>query len=233
MEAIVLAGGFGTRLRSVVGDRPKPMALLGDRPFLALLLDRLANAGFTRVILGVGFLANQISDYFGNHYAGMDIIYSLESEPLGTGGALRLAFGQVLGDEVFALNGDTFCDVNYTGMVETGKRRGSDIVIAVKHLPDTRRYGTVIVKDGYAEKFEEKTPTGPPGYINVGTYLIRKPVFPLFNREGAFSLENDLLVPRIKELHPAVFSVDGYFIDIGVPEDYMRAQTEMRGVYRA
>jgi D-glycero-alpha-D-manno-heptose 1-phosphate guanylyltransferase len=229
MEAIVLVGGFGTRLRSVVGDRPKPMALLGERPFLAYLLDRLAAAGFTRVILGVGYLAEQIIDYFGNLYGGVEIVYSLETEPLGTGGALRLAFGSVVGDEVFALNGDTMCDVNYAEMAATARRTGTNIVIAVKYLEDTKRYGTVVVQGEHADCFQEKNPDGPPGFINVGTYLIRRPAFLLFEREGAFSLEHDLLSPRIVELHPAVFPVNGYFIDIGVPEDYQRANYDFFG----
>src|SRR4051794_12230870 len=116
MEAIILAGGQGTRLRSVLGGTPKPMAPIAGRPFLAFLLDYLAKQSFSRVILSVGYLREQIVDFFGDHYNTLDLTYAPEQEPLGTGGAIRLALSHAREEEVFVLNGDTFLALDYPSL---------------------------------------------------------------------------------------------------------------------
>jgi D-glycero-alpha-D-manno-heptose 1-phosphate guanylyltransferase len=223
MQAIVLAGGLGTRLRGVVPDLPKPMAPVAGQPFLAWILDRLADARFERVVLAVGYRHEAIRHHFGPAYRGMPLHYSVEESPLGTGGAIRLAGDQVGRDPVFVLNGDTFLELDYGAMREAHSDLGVELSVAVCRVPDISRYGALKVSHGRIEAFLEKGPGGP-GLINAGTYILSRALLESIPPTGAFSFERELLEPRVADVRPAAFLAEGLFIDIGVPEDYARAQ---------
>ena len=223
MEAIILAGGLGTRLRSAVPILPKPMAPVAGRPFLAWLLDRLATAGFRHAVLAVGYRHEVIRTHFCEAYRSLALHYSVETSPLGTGGALRLAADQVGTMPVFVLNGDTFLDLDYRAMLDAHQAQGEEMSVAVCQVPDVSRYGALEVAGGYIQGFLEKGRAGP-GYINAGTYLMSAGILECIPRNTPFSFEQQLLVPQVGEIRPAAFVADGLFIDIGVPEDYQRAQ---------
>lgn len=226
MEAIVLAGGFGTRLRAVVPDLPKPMAPVAGKPFLELVLAGMANQGFARVVLSLGYKADVISAYFGGRFQGMELVYEVEDVPRGTGGAVRAALGRCDADHVFIFNGDTFLQLEVSE-VEACWARHSEPVIVTREVGDTARYGRVQVQDGYVADFLEKG-QGGPGLINAGCY-----VFPRDLLAGAapgvasFSLEADFLAEAVHQGGFRSFTTRGMFIDIGIPEDYQRAQHEL------
>lgn len=224
MQAIVLAGGLGTRLRSVVPDLPKPMATVAGRPFLAWILDRLAEASFDRVVLAVGYRHVAILDHFGDTYRGMALRYSVEDNPLGTGGAIRLAGNWVEHYPVFVLNGDTFVDLDYRALLAAHVELGVPMSVAVCPMPDVSRYGALKLVDGRIVAFLEKG-AGGRGVINAGTYILSRDILDMIPATGAYSFERQLLVPRAGDIRPAAFVTDGLFIDIGVPEDYARAQS--------
>lgn len=226
-EAIVLAGGFGTRLRDLVPDAPKPMAPVGGRPFLEILLRSLASKGFSRVVLSLGFMAKKISDHFGNQFAGMDLVYVVEDSPMGTGGAVRLAIEQCIQDHVFVINGDTFLDLEAEG-IEDHWSANRHLVIVAREVPDTSRYGRLLVRNGLVTGFTEKGVEGP-GLINAGCYVFRKKELDTFPPNQPFSLEADFLAKAVQNMPVDVFVTNGHFIDIGVPDDYHRAQTELLG----
>lgn len=223
MQAIVLAGGLGTRLRSVVADLPKTMAPVAGRPFLAWILDRLVQAGFERTVLAVGYLHEAIEQEFGSRYRGIALHYSVEDQPLGTGGALRLAADHVGHWPVFVLNGDTYLDLNYRAMLEAHLKGSEQMSLAVCRVPDAGRYGALDLQADHVRGFLEKGRAGP-GFINAGTYLLSQAVLDRIPRGEPFSFEQQLLVPEVGAIRPAAFAADGLFIDIGVPEDYARAQ---------
>jgi D-glycero-alpha-D-manno-heptose 1-phosphate guanylyltransferase len=223
MEAIVLAGGFGTRLRSVVSDVPKPMAPVAGRPFLDILLRNLAAKGVRRTILSLGYMSTVISDYFGAEFCGMSIDSVVESTPLGTGGAIRLAMDACENDAVFVFNGDTYLDVDLADVHATWRSKKLPVVVA-KHVPDTARYGGVEVTDGLLTRFIEKGRIGP-GLINVGCYVLGRRDLDRFDVGVPFSIEVDFLAPQATHSQVAVAITEGLFIDIGVPEDYALAQT--------
>jgi D-glycero-alpha-D-manno-heptose 1-phosphate guanylyltransferase len=224
MEAIVLAGGLGTRLRSVVADLPKAMAPVAGRPFLEHLLDLLAGAGFASAVLAVGYRADAIRSHFGSHYRDLSLEYSLEAEPLGTGGATRLALGRATVPDVFLVNGDTFVDVDFAAMHAAHRRSAAALTVAVHEVPDAARYGALDLDENRIRGFFEKG-RGGPGWVNAGVYLLSRGLLDFESLPAAFSFESDYLVPNVGALHPLAFRSSGLFIDIGVPEDYARAQS--------
>lgn len=226
ISAIVLAGGLGTRLRAVVPDWPKPMAPVRGEPFLAYLLRYLGRQGVNSVLLSVGYKRDAIQTYFGSRFHDMDIGYCAEEEPLGTGGAIIKALRQLEGDRVFVVNGDTLAHVNYVAMNDLHERSAANITMALSPVPDTSRYGAVEVMDGRVTRFSEKGRSGP-GLINVGVYRVSRDFLLGQAFPEKFSFESDFLYPRVAALGPAALVTDGYFIDIGVPEDYQRAQQEL------
>ena len=223
MEAIVLAGGFGTRLRQVVTDVPKPMAPIAGRPFLEILLGELAQKGFSRVVLSLGFMAEKISGYFGPRFAGLDITYVVEDAPLGTGGATRLAAAACTQDHVFVLNGDTYLDLEVDLLERQWPAKRHPIVVG-RQVPDTTRYGRLVVDGDRITSFAEKGIAGP-GLINAGCYVLATDALAQFPVNQPFSIETDYLVPEVARATVEVFVTEGVFIDIGIPEDYARAQT--------
>jgi D-glycero-alpha-D-manno-heptose 1-phosphate guanylyltransferase len=222
MEAIVLAGGLGTRLRGVVDDVPKPMAPVRGRPFLALVLDQLVEGGFKTAIIAAGYRHEAIRSYFGADYRGLALRYSVEREPLGTGGAIRLACEQAGARDVFVLNGDTYLELDFRAMMEAHVRVGSHLSMAICHVSDVARYGALEVVDGIVQGFLEKGRSAP-GWINGGTYVLGPDLRARLRPQGAFSFEQDLLAPEVSSIRPLAFRSSGLFIDIGIPEDYAKA----------
>lgn len=225
-EAIILAGGLGTRLAGVIGDCPKAMAPVAGRPFLEWQLDYLIAQGITRVILSVGHLADRIIAHFGDRYRGVDVIYAREERPLGTGGALKAALARVEGPGAFALNGDTLL-VDDLSPIE-----GADVetvVIAVRFVSDTTECGTLTLSNGRAVQFLERG-DGAPGWANAGSYWLRRDTFAASKSPDSFSFERDFLVPQIPLLRPRAPELKGFFLDIGHPETYSAAQSAIPAV---
>lgn len=224
-EAIILAGGRGTRLRAVVSDVPKPLAPVAGRPFLAWVLDQLANEGVRRVILATGHLAEQVEETLGTRWRGMELDYSVEGGPLGTGGAIRLAARKLRGDGAHVLNGDTFLRYSPFALESTARTASLPMAVALASVDDAARYGSVVVADGRLCAFEEKGKTGP-GLINAGSYFLDGTAMRGLDAfPQAFSFETEVLVPQAVSGNVAAFTETEDFIDIGVPEDYRRAQT--------
>ena len=222
LEAIILAGGKGTRLRSVVADRPKVLAPVAGVPFLAIVLRQLAQSGFGHVVLSVGYMAGHVIRAIGDCFAGMEISYAREDEPLGTGGGVRLALDVCRADHVFVMNGDTFLDLDFV-RVEQVWQAHRELLLVGRAVEDTARYGRLRIEDGRVAGFLEKGASGP-GVINTGYYVLASNVLSGFAPGTAFSLEVDFLRPAVAERPRGLFVTDAAFIDIGVPEDYARAQ---------
>lgn len=222
-EAIVLAGGFGTRLAHVVPDVCKPMAPVAGEPFLRRVLDQLDAAGFARVIIADGYRKEQIESYFMGTYRGLNVDYSSEEKPLLTGGAVRKALTMCSQSEVFVLNGDTWFDVDFAEMeAALAIHSNAQCIIASKRMKDFDRYGTLNVgEEDVICSFREKAPCSE-GLINGGTYLIRRDA--LVAEPMVFSLENDWFERVVDDGCLISVEASGGFIDIGVPEDYVRAQ---------
>jgi D-glycero-alpha-D-manno-heptose 1-phosphate guanylyltransferase len=226
-EAIVLAGGFGTRLRSVVSDVPKPMAPVAGRPFLELLLAALRSKGITRVILSIGYMAETITSHFEKQNFGLEIGYEIEKAPLGTGGAIAAAMRHVSEDRAFVFNGDTYLDLEIDAVNAMWPGDRSPIVVA-RRVPDTLRYGRLDVDRDRISKFCGSGIRGA-GLINAGCYLLPSDIFDRAKPPAAFSFEQDYLT-QCAALSLRAFITNGLFIDIGVPEDYRRAQSELAGM---
>jgi D-glycero-alpha-D-manno-heptose 1-phosphate guanylyltransferase len=227
MEAIILAGGFGTRLAARLEGVPKPMAPVAGRPFLEILLRQLEHAGCVRAILSVGYLHEVIENHFGTEFSGVQIDYAVEHAPLGTGGAIRNALGMAAEKSVLVLNGDTFLDADYAAMMRFHAHEGTILTMAVTHCENIARYGGVTIGDRMrVTGFQEKGCMGA-GWINAGAYAMRKDIAWSAQLGEKFSFETDFLAPQIAALGPAAYAVQGFFLDIGVPEDLDRAQAEL------
>ncbi len=229
MEAIVLAGGLGTRLASKLDGIPKAMAPVAGQPFLEILLNQLMLAGCTRALLSVGHLHATIQDHFGASFRGMPLDYVIEDVPLGTGGAIRKALSQALGENVLVLNGDTFLSADYAAMLRFHENEHGSMTIAITHQPDVARYGGVLVEGKRIVGFQEKGRSGL-GFINAGAYVLQREMQWPSTLPEKFSFEVDFLAPQIGRLAPLAYEVEGFFLDIGIPEDLDRAQTALAGL---
>jgi D-glycero-alpha-D-manno-heptose 1-phosphate guanylyltransferase len=227
MEAIVLAGGFGTRLRDLVPDLPKPMAPVAGKPFLEILFRQLSDKGFRRIVLSVGFMSETIIGYFGSRFMNLELDYVVETAPLGTGGAVRYALEKAADDHVFVMNGDTYLDLEFDQVEALWRANGRPIIVG-RAVPDTARYGRLLVEGGQVRGFAEKG-AGGPGLINAGCYIFNRGQLDSFPLLQAFSLESDYFLNAVAETPFDLFVSSGHFIDIGVPEDYARAQIELAG----
>ena len=232
MQAILLCGGMGTRLRSVVSDRPKPMADICGKPFLQYLLEMLRDKGITEVIFALGYMGEMIEEYFQDGSAfGLKIAYSYEEEPLGTGGAIRNALPNILEEEVLVLNADTYFPMDYQGLLCFHQENDGDFSLATRGVPDISRYGAVR-RDAagrilaWNEKLEDG---GQPlaGEINGGIYVMKKSLIAEIP-EGKQSLEQDC-IPKWLSEGKRIFGLpfDGYFMDIGIPKDYQQFITDV------
>ena len=234
MEVIILAGGLGTRLRSVVADVPKCMAPVADKPFLWYLLKYLTKYSVNRVILSVGYLREVIFEWVKEHKHEFpfEFDYAIEEEPLGTGGGIKLALSKANDSNVIILNGDTFFDVNLDALCQCHASNDKNITLALKLMKNFKRYGTVSL-DTMSKtivSFNEKQYC-VEGLINGGVYVINRnaPVF-----EGLpdkFSFETAVLEPQCAVHNLQGIIQDGYFIDIGIPEDYDKANRELSNLF--
>ncbi|MDI1356343.1 MAG: nucleotidyltransferase family protein [bacterium] len=229
--AIIVAGGFGTRLQSRVHDVPKPMAPVNAEPFLNYQLRFLKHYGITKIILSVGHLANKIQDYYQSSFEGLQITYALEEKPLGTGGGIRLALQNCTEESVFVLNGDSFFDIDLPTFYGLHLQKHAQISLALRKVKDAARYGTIQKEeDDRITLFSEKSGHTKEGLINAGIYILDRKVF-LNNTvaDKRFSIEKDFFEKQLQHLIMKGFDFEGYFIDIGIPEDYEKAQDDFKG----
>lgn len=226
MEALILVGGFGTRLKSVVSDVPKPMAPVSGRPFLEYLVQKLVKSGIDKIVLSTGYMHETIESYFGDRYEDAEISYSRELTPLGTGGGIKQALMTSSGKHVLVLNGDTFFDINYRIMIERHIQTQADLTMGLKPMSHCVRYGTISIEGNRVIRFNEKG-WEENGLINSGVYVCRSDVFDGLELSTAFSLEKDFLEPYASVRNFRAVISDEYFIDIGVPADYFKAQSDL------
>lgn len=221
-EAIVLVGGRGTRLAAVVADRPKPMAEVNGRPFLCYVLERLRRHGVRKAVLSIGYMHEAISSYFGDRFQDLALEYALESEPCGTGGGILKSLPLIEGDNVLALNGDTFFAADLKQLALFHEAHGP-LTIALKSMEDFDRYGVVrIDEDNRVIRFEEKG-YHERGFINGGIYAVDRKWLREREFPERFSWETDFLEQVYREVPIHGLPLDAPFIDIGNPEDYRRA----------
>lgn len=231
-EAIILAGGLGTRLRSVVSDIPKCMAPVNGKPFLHYLITFLQKNGIEKIILSVGYLYEPIEQFLKTHYEDFDYKLSIESTPLGTGGGIKLACKLASEKNVLICNGDTLFDINVAELSEFHNLHQAECTLSLKPMQDSNRYGVVeIDKDGAITAFKEKG-IHQSGLINGGVYALYVPGFLTMDLPEIFSFEKDYLEKNIgNSTGNSILSgivQDKYFIDIGIPEDYQKAQEELK-----
>lgn len=222
MECIILAGGQGTRLQSVVNDQPKCMAPINGKPFLEYLLNHLELQGADHVILSLGYKYDQVLEWLKGKAFLCKVSWVIEREPLGTGGGMKLALNKAKSSGVFVMNGDTYFPIDFKKLKAASVEY--PMSMAVKPMQNFDRYGRVILTEkNLVERFEEKEMTAS-GWINGGIYYLDRTRLKLSEFPDKFSLENDFLKQMEGQIIAEKF--EDYFIDIGIPQDYERAQTE-------
>jgi NDP-sugar pyrophosphorylase family protein len=233
-DAIILCGGAGLRLRSVTGSGPKVMAKIGDRPFLELLISQLRRNGVRRVILALGYQKDMIASHFLNRALGVELVYSVETSPLGTGGALRNAVQLVQSDAALIMNGDSYTDADLGGFAERHRSSNADVSLVVAPADDRGDCGTVRVEDdGTVTQFQEKQGSAGARYLNAGIYMVSRRMLYQIPLGVQISLEQELFRrwlaggSRIQ-----AFPYSGSCLDIGTPERYLAAQAALANVER-
>jgi len=229
MQAIILAGGFGTRLQSIIKDVPKPMADIDAMPFLCYIFLYLKKYNITDVVLSVHYLREKIINYFGDSYLGINIKYAIEEEPLGTGGAILNSLKYINQDkQVVILNGDTFLQIDYQELINFHNKNNADLTMVLRDLEDVSRYGSVEINN-YKQiiNFIEKNTEKRSGFINGGIYLLNPKIFSKYNLSTKFSFEQDFLSKHLDSINSYAFISKDYFIDIGIPTDYQKAIIEI------
>lgn len=230
MEAIILAGGFGTRLQTVVSDVPKSMALINGRPFLEYLFDYLIGQGIERVVLSVGYKREIISSHFGNRYRSLELDYAVEEEPMGTGGGIRFSFWRIKGSRAVVMNGDSIFRMDIQALLKAHIAKKADASLALRKLANTGRYGRVTLnRQRRITGFEEKNENAGPGLINAGVYVLEKTFLMDPQFRGKFSIEKDCFEKYFGIARMFGYPAEGYFLDIGIPEDFNKAQHEFAG----
>jgi len=228
-EAIILAGGQGTRLKEVISDIPKVMAPVNGRPFLEYILDYLEHYIIEHVVLSVGYKYEIIKKHFGNSYKSIKIDYAIEDKPLGTGGAIKYAFDFIDGNRAFVFNGDTMFRLNLVRHFDFHSIRRTDFSIVLRPVPDVSRYGSVEVDvDRKIVGFVEKGKTTGEGLINGGVYHINKRFFQKNSFPDEFSIETDCFEKFVDKGIFYGLICKQYFLDIGIPEDYQKAQDDFK-----
>lgn len=224
-EAIILAGGFGTRLREAVPDLPKPMAPVAGKPFLAWQLEYLIKLGVSRFILSIHYKAKAIRDYFGSEYQGAEIVYAEEKIPLGTGGAIEYALKNAQQERVFVLNGDTLCESNLAGLRALNVNNSNSVGMIVKHVNDAGRYGAINFNPNtkLVTAFGEKL-SSAAGFINAGIYDIHKNLFNKITLKLPCSFEKEIIQQKLTSNNLYAHIAGEFFIDIGIPKDFEAAQ---------
>ena len=227
MQAIILAGGLGTRLQSVIKNQPKVLAEINDKPFLYFLLKSLINKGVDKFIFSVGFLHEQIEEFLLNEFPSLNYKLSIEETALGTGGAIKQALTLINNEDVVVLNGDTFFNINLQQYYAFHQQKNAKCTLALKPMKDFDRYGSVKVDEQYkVENFNEKKYC-ESGLIYGGVAIFNKEIYleSIKNLSIPFSFEKEFLEKKIDSLYG--FVDENYFIDIGIPEDYKKAQEEL------
>ena len=232
MQAIVLVGGEGTRLRPLTSDVPKPAVTLVDRPFLAYAIEWLAAHGVTEVVLACGFLPDVLRAALADEEerAGVEIVYVAEPEPLGTAGAIRFAaeaLGGRLEDRFLALNGDVLADLDLSALLRAHEERGARATIGLHPVADSSAYGLVSCDaEGRVLEFLEKTGEAVPGEINAGAYVLERSVLDLVPAGRAVSIEREVF-PRLVGDGLCGLLLEGYWMDIGTPDRYLQASWDI------
>lgn len=227
-EAIILAGGLGTRLRSVINDIPKPMALVQGNPFLSYLLDQLQYFGFQKVVLSVGYKHEYIQQFYGHRYHDLEIVYAVENEPLGTGGAIWNALDYTTENDVLILNGDSIFLCNMHQLIAFHHQQKPMLTMALKEAENFDRYGSVVLdKENRITQFKEKQFL-EKGIFNTGIYIVNKQMLNQIPVEKKFSFEKDILEKEKGNWCFVGKIFHNYFIDIGIPEDFHKANQELQ-----
>lgn len=225
-DCIILAGGLGTRLRSVVNDVPKVMAPVNGLPFLHYLITSLGEQNIYNVVFASGYKHEVIEEWLSGKFQKFNFTFSVEEEPLGTGGAIHKAMQCVSASDILVLNGDSYFELNYQQLFKFHRAHQADATIALKPMNDFDRYGCVEVDPtGKISAFLEKE-FRKEGFINAGVYLLNRERFLSFSFPDKFSMEKDYLEKLFEHTPMYGFVSDGYFIDIGIPQDFARAQTD-------
>ena len=228
LEAIILAGGLGTRLRSVVADVPKCMAPVNGVPFLTYIIDDLKKQGIERFIFSLGYKSESIIDFAEAQYKNLDKVYVIEKEPLGTGGAIKEACKEVNEENVLVLNGDTLFAIDLQELADIHTKQKAQCTIALKPMTNFSRYGAVETNtNAMVTAFHEKQ-FCKKGLINGGIYALNAKQFLQEPLPDIFSFEKEYLEKKINTHKLYGIAFDDYFIDIGIPEDYEKAQKELR-----
>jgi D-glycero-alpha-D-manno-heptose 1-phosphate guanylyltransferase len=224
VSTVILAGGLGTRLRSIVDDRPKVLADVHGRPFLTYLLDQLLDYGVKSVVLCTGHRGDQVRTEFGDTYRGLGLAYSHEPSPLGTAGALRLALPLLESESILVLNGDSLCGADLNDFWKWHHAHSVASSILLVRMTDTTRYGRVVLDDeGCVLEFVEKSVHDEPGLINAGIYLARRQLLGAIPEGRSVSLEHEIFPTWIGQGFCGYIGT-GPFIDIGTPESYALAE---------
>ena len=225
IPAVILAGGLGTRIRAVAGNLPKPMIEVGGRPFIEYVLDTLVDAHVPSIHLAVSYRSDFIQSHLGHVYRGTCLSYSVEPQPLGTGGAILKCLREHNLPRALVLNGDTLFRIDLGTMLAAHVDADSQITLALCHVPDASRYGTVVCDShNHVVTFDEKDAQQKGGLINGGVYIVERSALESVVLPDCFSFERDFLQLNVDMLHPLGVVSDGYFIDIGIPEDLERAR---------
>ncbi len=225
-EAIILAGGLGTRLRSAVPDLPKCMAPVNGKPFIGYVIDYLQKQGVNKFILSLGYMSDAIIDYINKDYPTLNVQFAIEKEPLGTGGAIYLSCTKATEQNVFVTNGDTMFDVNLSDLLQRHIDTKSDCTLSLKPMTDFDRYGVVeLNEDDSIASFKEKQ-YYKSGLINGGLYVLNVANFLAESFAEKFSFEKDYMEAYFRQRKMSGLVQDAYFIDIGIPQDYLQAQKD-------
>ncbi|MFP1785996.1 nucleotidyltransferase family protein [Lonsdalea quercina] len=217
-EAIILAGGLGTRLKDISGDTPKPLVPVSGKPFVYYIMDNLVHQGISHIVFAISYQSDFFIDQIGEVYKGVKISYSVEKKALGTGGAIKQALDLCNSEHVLVTNGDTYVDIDLPVFYENHISFNKSVSIALVNVVDVARYGSVKLSGSDIVGFSEKGRSGS-GLINGGMYLINKEKSSL--NSGAYSFEDVFLKQKYPLINP--FICNGFFIDIGIPSDYFKA----------
>ena len=224
LTAMILAGGMGTRLRPVLADRQKVAAEVAGTPFIAYLLRQVEKAGVRKAILCAGYRAQSLKTAVQGLFPRLEVKFSIEERPLGTGGALRLALKSCMEKEFLVMNGDSFFDLDLNAFLAFSERASESAVISLRRMENVARYGMVRLPSGKIARFEEKGAFRGAGWINAGIYRIRREVLEQIPEQTLCSLEREIF-PRLAENGElAGYPAEGMFIDIGTPESFLEAQ---------
>lgn len=228
--AIILAGGMGTRLKTIISDLPKPMAPIMNVPFLTYQLNYLKHFGIKKVIFSVGYLSEKIIAHYNQSFENISIEYSIEKNPLGTGGGIRMAMSNLNEDLVLILNGDSFFDLNLEQFYNLHHEQKSDFSLALRYVNNSERYGNIEFNSTHQiTSFIEKNQLNQSGYINAGVYILSKKLYLQNTKPNInFSIEKDFFEKQLNQLIIKGFEFKDYFIDIGIPEDYLKAQDDFK-----